>query len=392
MKLQALFLASAALALALPGSASAAAPWTDPVNVGTGGPPAVVADTVAFNAPGSFPGVALMRSVNGAPATEWNTGGADFDAQFGAFAGDSYIGSNGAGRVIIGHQSGDRWTVKKYGPKTGGARVAAALGASVFATFERGGGHVYLVREGHKTQRLSARGSIRSVAVATNQRGDVLAAWDRHGTVEYRMWRHRHLTPVAKLGSVTAAMHLSASLFNDRRAVVAWVDQPVNEGGTNTRARIVATVRTASRSFGKPQVLDTYPDLNVVSGVGVKTAYTAGGRGVIAWSGRTAVRAALINGRLVGTPVDLATVPGADGDTTQGLTDLAVSGEHGVATIGTGTQVLAAPLVDGTFGPADAVSAPTQYVGRASAGFIDNRAVVAWTQPGGAVEVAQRPF
>ena len=35
------------------------------------------------------------------------------------------------------------------------------------------------MRTGHRTQKLSARGHIRSVAVATNARGDVLAAWDR---------------------------------------------------------------------------------------------------------------------------------------------------------------------------------------------------------------------
>src|SRR6201991_2393026 len=100
MKLHSTLLVSAALAPALPGSALAAAPWTDPVTVGTGGIPAVIGDTVAFNAPGSFPGVALMRSVDAAPATTWNTSGADFDAQFGAFAGDLYVGSNGSGPAI----------------------------------------------------------------------------------------------------------------------------------------------------------------------------------------------------------------------------------------------------------------------------------------------------
>ena len=56
MKLPKTLLATAALALALPGSALAAAPWTDPVTVGTGGTPAVIGDTVAFNAPGLVPG------------------------------------------------------------------------------------------------------------------------------------------------------------------------------------------------------------------------------------------------------------------------------------------------------------------------------------------------
>src|SRR3954454_1245313 len=276
------FLATAALALALPGSARAAAPWTDPVSVGTGGTPAVIGDTVAFNAAGSFPGVALLRSVNGAPATTWNTRGADFDAAFGAFAGDLYVGSNGSGRVIVGQQSGSSWKTSTHGPHTGGARVAAAPGAAVFSTFEAGDvGNVYLVRaKDDKTVKLSARGHIRSVAVATNKRGDVLAAWDRRGTIEYRMWRNGRLTPVAKLGTVTAAMHLSVSLANDRSAVVAWVDQPVNEGSTGVRAKIVAVARTASKGFGTPKVLETYPDLTVVSGVGVQTAYTAGERGM----------------------------------------------------------------------------------------------------------------
>src|ERR1700755_2798806 len=141
MKLSKTLLTTAALALALPGSALAAAPWTDPVTVGTGGIPAVIGDTVAFNAPGSFPGVALMRSVDAAPATTWNTSGADFDAPFGAFAGELYGGSTGTAHVIVGQQKGSGWKVAAHGPRTGGARVAASPGAAAFATFEGGGGH-----------------------------------------------------------------------------------------------------------------------------------------------------------------------------------------------------------------------------------------------------------
>ena len=136
-------------------------------------------------------------------------------------------------------------------------------------------------------------------------------------------------------------MHLSASLGGDRRAVVAWVDQPVNEGGTNTKARIVAVTRTASHGFGTPKVLETYPDLRVVSGVGVKTAFTAGGRGVIAWTGATAVARGVPQRPRDRRAVDLAPIPGADSDYNQGLTDLAVSGENGVAVMSSGTQILA---------------------------------------------------
>src|SRR4051812_15087750 len=333
MHLPRTFLTTAALALALPGRALAAAPWTDPVPVGTGGTPAVIGDPVAFNAPGSSPGTPLLRSVDGAPATTWNTSGADFDAAFGAFAGDLYVGSNGARHVIVGRLKKGRWTVSAHGPRTGGARVAAAPGAAVFSTFEAGGvGHVYLVREGKTTQRLSARGHIRSVAVATNTRGDVLAAWDRRGTIEYREWRSGRLTSLKTLGRVSAAMHLSVALGADGRAIVAWVDQPINEGSSGVRAKIVATARRASAGFLAPKVLETYPDLTVIAGIGVKAAYTSSGRGLIAWSGRDAVKASFVHSRVIEAAKTLAPIP-ADGNTNDGLTDVAVSPSNGAAVV-----------------------------------------------------------
>jgi hypothetical protein len=140
-----------------------------------------------------------------------------------------------------------------------------------------------------------------------------------------------------------------------------------------------------SRDFGKPKLLERYPDLTIASGVGVQAAFVAG-KPLIAWSGRTAVRASLD-----GRTTDLAPIP-ADGNWNDGLTDLAVSGDDAVAVMNSGTQVFAAPLTGGAFGPTEAVSGVGQYLGRASADFDGARAIVAWTVPGAGVEVAQRAF
>src|SRR5262249_54099844 len=158
---------------------------------------------------GSQPGAPLLRSVGGAPATTWDSGTGAFDSTFGAFAGGgttfNYVGTKGR-RVEIARNSGSGWTFVLRGPATGGARVAAAPGAAVFSTFGRGSiGRVYLVRGTGAAQRLSDRGHIRSVAVATNAKGDVLVAWDLRGTIQARLVRNGKPGPAHDLGKVKAA-------------------------------------------------------------------------------------------------------------------------------------------------------------------------------------------
>ena len=51
-----------------------------------------------------------------------------------------------------------------------------------------------------------------------------------------------------------------------------------------------------------------------VGAIILEAAYTSTGRGIIAWSGRTAVRAAFVNGRSIGTPQDLAPIPSSPDD------------------------------------------------------------------------------
>jgi hypothetical protein len=424
MSLPRLLIATVAAALALPTAAQAAPPWSDPVTVpgsqGQAGAPVVLGDAIAFNGAGSFPGAPLLRAPldGSAPAERW-PGATNFYSEFGAFGvGDQliYAGSNGHRRVNVALASGvdAPWRVSLRGPKTGGARSAAAPGAAVFSTFGRGDmGYVYLVRQTGEdelgpTLRLSKRGHIRSVAVASNKAGDVLVAWDRSGTIESRMWSGRsdRLTRVKELGETEAAMHLTVALNLDRRAIVAWVDQRVSEGDTGMNARVMATARGTNRGFLLPaRPLEVFPDPIIPGGRVIEAAYMSTGRGIIAWSGRSAVRAAFVDSRLVRAPQDLAPIAPDETRSDLGFGDLAVSERAGaVITMvapadATGNnQVLAAPVAPGaaSFGPAEAVSAPGAYLHWPSAAFEGDRVWLAWQVPpaGGApnrIEVAQRP-
>ena len=259
------------------------------------------------------------------------------------------------------------------------------------------------------TERISGKGHIRSVSVAVNASGDVLAAWDRSGTIESRLYSasSRRWAAVSELGKVTAAMHLSVALGADHRAIVAWVDQRVSEGNTGQAATVWATARSASRGFLEPaKQLEAYPDTTIPGGTVIKAAYTSDGRGIIAWSGRNAVRAALVNGRSIHAPQDLGPASPDESQGDPGLYALAVSPNGQaivtmVVAVDSGhNQVLAAPLASGAsaFGPAETVSAPLPFLHQPSAAFDPKtgNAVVAWQVPpqGGApnrVEMSQRP-
>jgi hypothetical protein len=433
------FLASAAVAAAMMpiASAHAAEPWSDAVAVpgstGQAGSPQVLftrtrGGAIAFNGAGSIPGAPVLRSLwNAGPqaAEEWPGAPSDFDTSFSAWAaGDRimYLGPSGR-RVKAGIATGPSadWTTTLRGPGTGGARVAAAAvphagTAGVFATFEGGGGHVYLVRQlgphaPAATQRVSGskRASIRSVAVAMNASGDVLVAWDLHGEIQARLWygSSERFGPIQDLAKVTGALHLAVALGNDRRATVAWVDQLVSEGNTGQKATVWATSRSASRGFLLPaRPLERFPDTAIPGGSVIRAAYTSSGRGIIAWSGRDAVRAAFVNGRSIDAPQDLAPIPASPGGVADaGLENLAV-GANGAAAVtmvagvdAQSTQVLAAPLADGAaaFGPAEAVSGPGRFLSDPSTAFdpVTNQLVVAWRAPQPAatstIQVATRP-
>jgi len=356
-------------------------------------------------------------------ASPW-PGAPDFDTTFSAWAaGDRimYVGPSGR-RVRVGIAPGpsSAWTTTLRGPDTGGARVAAAAAphagtAGAFATFEGGGGYVYLVRQlgtraPSATQRVSnKRASIRSVTVAINASGDVLTAWDLHGEIQARLWYgdSKHFGPIQNLAKVTGAQHLAVALGNDRRATVAWVDQRVSEGNTGQKATVWATSRSARRGFRLPaKQLEAFPDTAIPAGAVIQAAYTSTGRGIVAWSGRSAVRSAFVNGRSIAAPRDLAPIPSSPDDVDAiGLANLVVSANGAAAVTMVASvdaqdnQVLAAPLHDGApaFGPAEPVSAPGQFIADPSAAFdpVTNQLLVAWRAPQPAatssIQVATRP-
>jgi hypothetical protein len=439
MFLPKLLIPAAIVAALLPvASAHAAAPWSDSVAVpgstGQAGSPQVLftrtrGGAIAFNGAGSIPGAPVLRSTLGAgdapqPVTTW-AGAPDFDTTFSAWAaGDRimYVGPSGR-RVKVGIATGPSatWSTTLRGPSTGGARVAAAAAphagtAGVFATFEGGGGHVYLVRQlgihaPSSTQLVSSskKVSIRSVAVAMNASGDVLVAWDAHGEIQARLWygSSKHFGPIQNLAKVTGALHIAVALGNDRRATVAWVDQLVSEGNTGQQATVWATSRSASRGFLlPPKQLEAFPDTAIPGGAVIEAAYTSDGRGIVAWGGRTAVRAVFVNGRSIGAPQDLAPIPSSPDDLGNiGLENLAV-GANGTAAVtmvggvdAQNTQVLTAPLTGGaaSFGPAEAVSGQGQFLSDPSTAFdtLTNQLVVAWRAPQPAatssIQVATRP-
>jgi hypothetical protein len=431
-------LTAAALATALlPAAAQAAPPWSDPVTVpGSSGqaaadPQVLFTRTrggaIAFNGAGAVPGRPVLRSVlaDSGPlaATPWN-GARAFNTTDGAFAAADriiYVGSNGDERVNVAIAPGPEsdWRTELRGPTTGGARVAAAAApkhtAAVFSTFGAGEiGSVYLVRQSgtaapEATQRISAKGHIRSVSVAVNASGDVLAAWDRDGKIEAQLWygSSKHFSGVQALGTTKTATHISAALGSDRRAIVAWIDQSISSEGGEGAATIKAVARSGSRPFLLPaKQLEVFPDDTLPGGRHIEAAYTGTGRGVIAWSGRNAVRAAYVDGRLVRDAMDLAPIAPDETRTDLGLGGLAVSsaGQAVVTMVApvdaTRTQILAAPMIEGAlaFGPAEPVSPPEVGAHVPSAGFDyeSNRIFVAWQIPPAGdepsrVELATRP-
>ncbi len=89
-----------------------------------------------------------------------------------------------------------------------------------------------------------------------------------------------------------------------------------------------ATARSAGRGFQLPaEQLEAFPDTTIPGGTVIKAAYTSDGRGLIAWSGRTAVRAALVNGHSIRAPQDLAPIAPDETQNDRGLYDLAVSAD-----------------------------------------------------------------
>ena len=380
----------AAAALAFPAAAHAAPPWSAPVSVSreaTAAPHVLFAGgagTVAFNGTGaSFARPVLRAPLDGsAQATEW-PGAAGFDTTYGAFAGGEralYVGSNGEQRVLVGQAAGpdNQWRTSLRGPKTGGARAAAAPGAAVFGTFDPG--YVYLVRQTGQTlgptQKLSGRGSIRSVAVASNAGGDILAVWDRAGKIEARYWyaSSERLSDVKELGTTDAALKLSRRARR-RPARRRGLDRPAHQrgrGGQGLRlgARPARPRRASRRRSSSTRTAST------------RSPAASASRRRRTWSSsraRTAIKASLVNGRSIDTPQDIAPIAPDQSFADIGLGDLATSaGGKAVVAVAAKDRIWAVPFDGSAFGAPEDVSGPEQEPHQPSVAFDGETAYLAW--------------
>lgn len=435
-----LLLAALAALLLLPAAAPAAPPWSAPTTVAEG------------NAFSSFSPRVLYRPA-GQGALLWDAGPDLFAAPLGAggeplagrrvgAAGDEILyGAFAAGRRFVlarvryrrtgpavlaagtAGAPGEPFAFQRLRSQAGGFVVAVADadggGAVVYGTRPTGHllrGRVFLAPRAGTSKRyrapvaISGRGSIRAVAAAANAGGDVLAVWARGRRVEGRFrYASGRVGPVLRLGTTRSlTRRIDVALAADRRAVVAWVDQQVSEGEALARGRIVAAARGPRSPFRPATLLDEFPDGEIVGGTGVETAI-AGNWGMVAWTGRRAVRASIATGGSFDPPQDLGPLPDDTYDLGGGLFGLDATPAGKALAVWVDPErapfsgTVRAATLSGTagpaFGPPETVSAPGAGVAAPSAALhpLDSTAVVAWVQvpvdaPGNPrIVVASRP-
>jgi hypothetical protein len=114
-----------------------------------------------------------------------------------------------------------------------------------------GGGATFRLR---LTIPVSNRG--RGATVAVGAGGDVLVAWeDQHHVYA------RHVGPGGGVGRTTRVgdgvqSRLQAAVGNDRRLMVAWASQRVDEGEAATPAQVFFATAAPGRGFGRAQEVD----------------------------------------------------------------------------------------------------------------------------------------
>ena len=238
--------------------------------------------------PGLVPRLPAAARASTAPRPRSGPGAVNFDSTFGSFAAADriiYAGSDGERRVnvAIAPGPGSEWRVQKRGPSTGGARVATAAApkhtVAAFSTFGAGDiGSVYVVRQSGvgapgATERISGKGHIRSVSVAVNASGDVLAAWDRNGTIESRLYyfQLQALGPLSPRSARSPPPCTSASRSAPTTARSSrGSTSAVSEGNTGQAATVWATARS-----GSPRL----PPAGQAAGETLRTQTIPGGSG-----------------------------------------------------------------------------------------------------------------
>ena len=326
-------------------SAHAAAPWSDPVAVpgstGQAGAPQVLftrtrGGAIAFNGAGSIPGAPTLRSVLG------DTGPLAGDAVAGRAGLRHHLQRVGRGRpdhvrrpVGPARARRDRARDRRApgrrrcaGRDTGGARVAAAAaphagtaGASRPSRAAAGTSTSSASSARTRPRRPSAsptsgqhplrRGRDQRVAATCSPPGTCTA------TIQARLWYggSKHFGPIQNLGH---GQRRDAPRGRPRRrpARDRRVGRPARERGQHGPEgdRVGHRAQRAAAASGcRPSSSRRSRTRRSPAGAVIQAAYTSTGRGIVAWSGRNAVRAAFVNGRSIGAPQDLAPIPSSPG-------------------------------------------------------------------------------
>jgi hypothetical protein len=437
-----LLLAALAALLLLPAAAPAAPPWSAPTTVAEGSPFSSSSPAVLYRPAGA--GSVLWRASSGLFAAPLGAGGQPLEGR--------RVGAGGNGVAFPAFAAGRRFVIARVRYPSDGPPVLAAGAAdapgerfafqrlyvlrgygvllAAVADADRAGAVAFGTRPGSAVRRgrvflavragtskryrapvaVSPRGAVHAVAVAANARGDVLAAWERSRRVEGRLrYASGRLGPVLRLGRVRSrARRIDVALADDRRAVVAWLDQTMMEGEATSRARIQAAVRGPRSPFGPAKLLEEFPDREIAGGTGVEAAI-AGNWGMVAWTGRRAVRASIATGGTFDAPQDLGPLPDDAYDLGGGLFGLDATPAGKALAVwvdpaaAPSSATVRAATLSGTagpaFGPAETVSAPGAAMAMPAGALhpLDSTAVVAWVEvprgdPGNPrIAVASRP-
>ena len=179
---------------------------------------------------------------------------------------------------------------------------------ALYLTVRRAGGRFT------RPQRLARFGPPTMLAVAINERREVVVAWSRSGRVFAQLRRSDgRLGRVHRIAADASVGFLEAALSPTGQAVVAWSSHlPGSEAPPPGDADMRAVVRPAGGPFGAVQELD---HVRAAAIAGLDLAVVGQNRILIAWNGeegdRRVARAADVHGATTGPPRVLSS-PGVD--------------------------------------------------------------------------------
>jgi hypothetical protein len=346
-------LAALAVALAAPAGASAAAPWSTPAPIRYGSTSPVLQGRVALTTNASGLGVAVADSGAGAgvaPSTRASvfTNGVFLDP-FDLTTGAASVGPDSGGVAAYGstrliaagllHGRDTTQAMVAFGrltPNRASLEAPRPLGPAglvahhaALAVNARGDAAIafpvcrdagcqriltYLAvrRAGtstfHSVRLADGSGPLGQVAVAVDARGDAVAVWAQGSTLYARIrtaggrLRDRQRVGLTARG---AQLRPSVALSTHRGELIGWTAQSISEGDGSAAKAWVAQARDGGTFTAN--LLDDLPVAGSgrsVSEAGVRVAYAARGRSLLAWtafdgdatSGRWSVRTAELQG------------------------------------------------------------------------------------------------